>query len=191
MPPLLPLFILKAEASDSSESGSDHVTPQTLIPQRPQSTGSLGLQWLALSAMFLTSFSTSLPSSLLARHTGFLDVPQTGQNYTSGCLCLLLPLPRSLFPQILIWLQPSPPTRLLSIPILSMRPLLTCLKTASLTPRAPSSPLLYVSFSSHSISHHLVYYIMYEMTMLAVYCHLSNTSDPRKKRYFSLLYSMR
>ena len=69
------------------KSGSDHITPQTLIPQRPQSTGSLGLQWLALSAMFLTSFSTSLPPSLLASHTGFLDVPQTGQNYTSGCLC--------------------------------------------------------------------------------------------------------
>ena len=87
LPPLLPSFILKAGARVSLKSGSEHVTPQILIAQRPQSVGSLGLQWLALSVMFLTSFSTSLPPALLASHTGFSDAPQTRQNYTSGCLC--------------------------------------------------------------------------------------------------------
>ena len=74
------------------KSGSEHVTPQILIAQRPQSVGSLGLQWLALSVMFLTSFSTSLPPALLASHTGFSDGPQTRQNYTSA--------PKSLPPNI-------------------------------------------------------------------------------------------
>ena len=144
----------------------------------------------ALSAMFLTSFSAS-PSLTPCQPHRLLGCSSNKMELHLRVSVLVVPSAPKSLPQIFTRLKPSPPTSLLSIPILSMRPLLTCLKTASLPPRTPSSPLLYFSFSPHIIPHHLVYYTIYEMTMLAIYCHLSNTSDPRKKRYFSLLYSMR